>query len=106
MDLKVYFRQIREMAAEIKKDFVVVASKWNANGAKDGVLTEVSRDLAAKLIVDDKARLADDGETARYYQELQKAADKAQEEDRISKVQFAVLSEADVERLKKTIKSK
>jgi hypothetical protein len=58
MDLKVYYRKIRIVEAEIADADVVMISLETPDGGRAGVATEVRRRLAAKLVVEGKARLA------------------------------------------------
>jgi hypothetical protein len=66
MDLRVYYRKIRKIEAELPEPFVVVLSRETPDGGKPGVKTEVPRSLAAKLIVEDQATLATPEETAEF----------------------------------------
>src|SRR5690242_15334289 len=64
MDLKIYYQKVREKRASIAEAFPVVVSQETGDGGKDGVLTEVTPDLAAKMIVDGTAHLASAEEAA------------------------------------------
>jgi len=66
MDLRQYYRQIREIEAQIKDEFPVIVSEATEDGGRAHVLTEVSRAVAARLIAEGKARLAGEGETAAF----------------------------------------
>jgi len=57
MDLREYFRKIREVEAEMEDAFVVVVSRKTTDGGRSGVKTVVPRAVGAKLIVDGKAKL-------------------------------------------------
>jgi hypothetical protein len=59
MNLRSYYQKIRETAEGIEVGDVWVESLETRDGGKAGVFTQVSRQLAAKLIVDGKAKLAD-----------------------------------------------
>jgi hypothetical protein len=58
MDLKVYYKKIRETASTIPEEFAVVVSKESPDGGKAGVMSEVTRQQAARLVVEGRARLA------------------------------------------------
>jgi len=58
MNLRSYYQKIRETADGLEAGDVWVESLATPDGGKAGVFTQVSRQLAAKLIVDGKARLA------------------------------------------------
>jgi hypothetical protein len=59
MNLRSYYQKIRETAEGIEAGDVWIESLDTRDGGKAGVFTQVSRQLAAKLIVDGKAKLAD-----------------------------------------------
>lgn len=59
MDLRAYFHKMRSIESAIPEDFVVVVSNEGPDGGREGQRTEVHRSVAAKLIVDGKARLAE-----------------------------------------------
>ena len=66
MDLRVYYQKIRDWEAKIDEEFPVVKSKETADGGKTGTFTEVPRQIAAKLIVDGMAELADSEDLAKF----------------------------------------
>lgn len=66
MDVRAYYQKIRKMEAELPERFVVIVSRETPDGGKAGVMTEVARSLAAKLIVEDQARLASPEETTQF----------------------------------------
>lgn len=74
MDLRAYYARIRKIADVIKDEFVIVSSLQTEDGGKQGALTEVTRSNAARLIVDNRARLATEKEIAEYYARYKSAA--------------------------------
>ena len=64
MDLREYYRKIRAVEAEIGEEAVVVVCA--------GVMTEVPKALAARLIAERKAELAAPEEAARFRAEAEK----------------------------------
>src|SRR5437762_11027300 len=58
MDLRVYYKKIRETETSISEAFPVVVSQETPNGGKAGTKMEVPRRTAAKMIVDGTATLA------------------------------------------------
>ena len=73
MDMRIYYRKIQEKEAELQEDPVVIVSVETPDGGKAGVLTEVSRRNAAKLVVDGYAQVASP-EVAREFREAVKVA--------------------------------
>jgi hypothetical protein len=66
MDLKAYYAKIRETAAKMEDEFPVIVSQEAGDGGKPGVFTETSRQLAAKALVEGKARIATSEEAAEF----------------------------------------
>ena len=60
MDLRVYYQKVRDVEARIPGPYVLVESLATPDGGKAGLLTEVPRRVAAKMIVDGAAKLAQD----------------------------------------------
>lgn len=66
MDLRAFFQLIREVEKQIVGDYAVVMSMATPDGGKAGVLTEVSRTAAARLVTEQRARLATTAENEQY----------------------------------------
>jgi hypothetical protein len=93
MDLKQYFRKLREIEANIAEPYVLISSLETADGGRPGVVSEVSRAIAAKLIAEGRAVLAGEEEIRRFTEE-QAAAKKAAEKAELAKrVHVAILAE-------------
>ena len=105
MDLKVYYRKIRDVVAEIPDADVVMISRETPDGGRPGVATEVPRRLAAKLVVEGKARLANQEEVAEYRKMLQEANRKAEELAAANRIKVAIVSDSDL-RSHRTSRSK
>jgi hypothetical protein len=58
MDLRGYYQKVREVEATIADAFAVIVSLETSDGGKAGTQTEVTRSLAARMIVDGLAHLA------------------------------------------------
>jgi hypothetical protein len=106
MDLNVYYQKIRAQEAAIAEEFPVVVSHDTADGGKAGHKTEVPRRLAAKLIVEGFVRLADSIET-QTFRDLQAEAKRAADQlAAAAKVQLAVMSALELDKLRGSTKSK
>ena len=79
MDLKAYYQKINEAEKQITTAFAVLISLETADGGKGGVRTEVRRQVAAKMLVDGKARIADEIEI-REFEEQKAEAHRQQEQ--------------------------
>ncbi len=96
MDLKAYYRRVRELEASLPDEFLVVKSISTEAGGVDGRLTEVSRPLAAKLLAEELAELASADE-AKEFRKKALAAQQAELERReAARIQFHVISESDL----------
>ena len=96
MDLKAYYRRIREQEAALEADFVVMKSLATESGGKEGVLTEVARAVGAQMIVDGKAEIASAKEAESFRAAKEEARAREAEQRRASQIQFSVISEADL----------
>lgn len=93
MDLKTYYQRIREVAATIASESVVLVSRATPGGGRAGCLTEVPREVAARMLVEGVADLATEAEAARFTQETRNL--QAEEESRraAARIQVSVISE-------------
>jgi hypothetical protein len=66
MDLRQYYREIAEQEARIEEAFPLIVSLKTETGGKEGMISEVSRAMAARLIVEKRARMANAMEIAAY----------------------------------------
>ena len=106
MDLKQYYQKIRDVASKIEDPFPVVVSRETADGGKDGILTEVYPGLAAKMVVEGTVRLASESEAEKFRQQQAEAKRVLDQAAAAAKVQLAVLSTDELNRLKGLPKSK
>jgi hypothetical protein len=100
MDMKVYYQKLRQVEAGISDDDVVVISLETADGGKPNVKSEVPRAIAARLVVEGRARLATAEESAEYRAGLAEAKRLAEQTAAASRMQLTVISEADLRALK------
>lgn len=71
MDLRAYYDKIRAIEALIEAVFAVVTSRATPDGGRAGVMTELPRAVAARLIADGKADLANPEDAARFRSEAE-----------------------------------
>jgi len=105
MDLRLYYQKIRDAEAKIEEEFPIVVSHETVDGGKAGMKTEVPRRLAAKLMVENLARLASEEEVKAYKAVTAEARRVAEQITQAAKMQVTVLSMAELERLKGTSKA-
>jgi hypothetical protein len=100
MDLTAYYQKIRATEATITDAYPVVVSLATADGGKPGVLTEVTREIAAKMIVEGEVGLASSADAAAFRASQASAKNAADQAAAASKVQFSVLTTAELNKLK------
>jgi hypothetical protein len=97
MDVRQYFRKLREAEANIPDVHPLVMSLETEDGGKAGLITEVHRHIAAKMIVEGRAVLANEEEKARY-REQQLASQLAAEKEQLARrVQVAIIRDSDLQ---------
>lgn len=100
MDLRVYYQKVRQVEAGLTERDVVVVSHETAEGGRAGVRSEVSKRTAAQMVVSGRARLATAEEAAEFRQEAEAARQAIEQQRAASRVQFTVVSEADLRSLR------
>jgi hypothetical protein len=96
VDLKQYFRKMREIEGTIADPFALIVSLETPDGGKAGMITEVSRFNAAKMIIEGRAVLANESQKDAYLAQ-QEAARKAAEKAELAKrVQVAILTDPEL----------
>jgi lipase chaperone LimK len=66
MDLKTYYQRIRAAESELEGMDVMVTSLATPDGGRAGIVNLVRREIAARLLVDKKVRLATEDEAKEY----------------------------------------
>lgn len=102
MDLRAYYQKIRELEESLTEVYPVMVSLETADGGNPGVRTEVSRGVAAKMIVEGKARLASADEKQVFLDqkaEVKRIADQMEASERM---QITVVSQSDLQTLKRS----
>ena len=104
MDLRVYYQKIREVEAEVKDDHTVIVSLKGDDGGPEGVKTEVSKSVAARMVVDGRARLATKEEIDGFHAKIAEARKRFNEERVSDALQVALISESQMNAFKKSRK--
>jgi hypothetical protein len=99
MDVKTYYQKIRDTEAMIPTQFTVVISQPTDDGGKKGVLVEVPRHLAAKMVVEGSAQLAPAAEAAAFQQAQEAAYTAAREAAAAAKVEVTMVSSDELKKL-------
>jgi hypothetical protein len=106
MDLISYYKRIREAESKIPDEFPIIVSHATPEGGKAGHMTEATRRLAAKLVVEGAARLAEAGEAQKFRElraEAKRSADRLAD---ATKVQLTVLPTNELKALRGAAKLK
>jgi hypothetical protein len=91
VDLRAYYKKLREVERGIADPFPVVVSVETTDGGREGVKTEVARHAAAKQIVEGRARIATVDETRVFHEENHAARLSAEQVAAVNRMQFVVL---------------
>jgi len=105
MDLRAFYQKLRKIEQEITDPHVVMVSQETPDGGRPGQLTEVSRGIAARLILEGRARLATGEESTDFRATAHKAVEEAQQREIANKVQVNVISEADLRAIKGSMRA-
>lgn len=100
MDLKAYYAKVREAEASLAGEHVVMMSTATPEGGKAGVPTETSRLNAARLIAENRARVATEEEAAAFHEANQAAREKYEEDEAARRVQVTVISAREAKKQK------
>lgn len=104
MDLRAFYRRLREVEATIAEEYPIVVSRETPDGGRGGVRSEVRREVAARLIVEGRARLATAEEAAEFREQAADAKRLAEQQAAASRVQLTVVSEAELRALKSALR--
>lgn len=97
MDLRQYFRKLREIESGLVDSYPVVISLETSDGGKAGVISEVSRETAAKLIVDGRAAIASEQQKEAFLQQLETRKRTAEKLELARRVQVAIIADPDLQ---------
>ena len=93
MDLRQYFRKIRDIEATIPTAHAFVVSLDTADGGKAGQVTETSRYIAAKLVAEGKATLASREEAERFVARQTEQREAQEAAEAAKRIQVTIVSE-------------
>jgi len=105
MDLRAFYQKLRKIEQEITDSHVVVVSHETPDGGRPGQLAEVSRSIAARLILEGRAHLSTIEESAEFRAAVQKGVQEARQREMANKVQVNVISEADLRAIKSSARA-
>jgi hypothetical protein len=91
MDLRAYYKKVREAEAELTGEHIVMVSFATSEGGKEGVRTEVGRSTAARLIAEGSARVATDAEASDFRDQMRAAREKHEQDEAARRIQVTVV---------------
>jgi hypothetical protein len=91
MDLRSYYKKVREADSTLMGNDIVLVSLATSEGGKEGVLTEAPRSVAAKLIAEQRARVATEAEAEMFREEMRTARDQYEQEEAARRVQLVMV---------------
>jgi len=95
MDLRAYYRKVREAEATLAGEHFVMVSLATSEGGKEGVRTEAPRAIAAKLIAEGRARVATEEEANEFHQGHREGKARHDREEDARRVQVVVIPSHD-----------
>jgi hypothetical protein len=98
MNLRSYFQKMREVEQSLREPFVVVASQETSDGGKRGLLTEVPKHLAARMIADGRACLASEEESRDFHEKKTEAKRLSDQESIASRMQVTLVPTAELKK--------
>ena len=96
MDLRQYFRKLRDIESGLVDAYPVVISLETSDGGRDGVVSEVSRETAAKLIMEGRAVLASEQQKEDFLLHLEIRKKAAEKLELSRRVQVAIIADPDL----------
>lgn len=103
MNLKDYYREIDAELGKIDTNFVYIVSLATPNGGREGVVSEVNRETAAKMIVEKRARRMSPEEVAQMQAEREESQRQKDLADLQDRVRMTRLAEEELAALKRSM---
>src|SRR5579863_5135173 len=101
MNLKSYFQKIRDFESTISEPFVVLMSHETSDGGKEGLLTEVPKAVAAKMIADGRGHVASEAAAKEFQEKKAEAKRAADNEATANRMQVTLVPTADLMKAKR-----
>jgi len=104
VDLRAFYQKVQKQEKEIPGSHAIVVSTETADGGRPGQTTEVAKGVAARMIVEGKARLATAEECAKHQANVMQGIEETKRRDLMGRAQVRLLSDSDVEALRSALK--
>jgi hypothetical protein len=99
MDLRAYYQKIRVTAASYPEKDVVIVSRATGDGGKAGVYTEVPKEVAAMMVVDGTADVAETEAASAFRQARANDKERADRELAAARMPLSLVTTAELQRL-------
>jgi hypothetical protein len=96
MDLRNYFKKIKETASAIEEPYLLIVSLETPDGGKPGTVVEVTRHEAAKALVEGRAVRANEEQTEVYYKQEAARKKYAEKAELSRRLQIAIISDSEL----------
>jgi hypothetical protein len=93
MDIRRYYRELRELEAQIKEKDIFVTSLETPDGGRAGQVAEVAKRTACKLLVEGRARKSTPAEIEAYKREQAARRATAEKERLAEQVRFHLVTD-------------
>ncbi len=93
MDIRRYYRELRELESTIEAEDVFVTSLDTPDGGKAGQVTETTRRPACKLILEGRARLSNPAEIEAYGKQQDERRAAVEKERLASRLQIRLVTD-------------
>ncbi len=103
MDVRQFYRKLREIESGIKEPFVLVTSLETSDGGKPGIVSEVSREEAARGIVESRVTLSTAGENKAFFDKRAAGKKAFEKADMARRLQVTIVSAPDEQEPKAAI---
>jgi hypothetical protein len=98
MDMRAYYKKVRDAEAGLTGEHFVMVSLETSEGGKPGVRTEVPRDIAARLIAEVRARVATEDEAREFHQTNRDAREAHEQNEAAKRVQVMVIPASELKK--------
>lgn len=100
MDLRLYYQKIKDNERAITGPSAVIVSHETPEGGKPGVRTEVLKQVAARMLVESRARLATPEEAREFHEQNDQARRQAEQLAEAARMQITVVPASEIRNAK------
>ncbi len=96
MDLRNYFKKIKDTESSIAEPYLLIVSLETPDGGKPGAVVEVTRQEAAKALVEGRAVRANEDQKEGYYKQEAARKKSAEKAELSRRLQIAIISDSEL----------